>query len=432
MYVMLKDFAERRGPTLTADAIGAELLTRFQAEVQDADVSVFGAPPVDGLGTVSGFKLVLQDRGNFGLPRLQSAADLVVDEGTKLPELQRLFSNLRADTPWLELNIDRDKVRSLGISIQDLFQTLQVYLGSYYANNFNEFGRSWQVNIQADATFRQRIEETLQSVKVRNSQMEMVPLSTLIQVRPTSGPVMIMRYNLYPAAAIFGDVAPGTSSGRGLTLMEDLFDRLQQHGDIPNLITQEWTEMAYMQIQSGNTAMYLFALGVVLVFLVLAALYESWSLPLAVILVVPMCLLSSILGVTFARMDVNIFTQIGFVVLVGLASKNAILIVEFAKQLTESGQGLRQATIDACRLRLRPIMMTSFAFILGVVPLVIAQGAGAEMRRTLGTAVFSGMLGVTFFGIMLTPVFFYTIMSLVGRKPSPPSGPAPVVPPHGH
>jgi len=239
----------------------------------------------------------------------------------------------------------------------------------------------------------------------------MVPLSTLVGVRDISGPVMVLRYDMYPAATINGNVAPGTSSGQAIGLMEQVAKQ-----ELPRAMTAEWTELTLMQNLAGNTAMYVFALAVVLVFLVLAAQYESWSLPLAVILVVPMCLLCSIAGVALARMDINIFTQIGFVVLVGLASKNAILIVEFAKQQREGGKSRREATMEACRLRLRPIMMTSFAFILGVVPLVIAEGAGAEMRRTLGTAVFSGMLGVTLFGIFLTPVFFYVIDWLSNKK----------------
>jgi multidrug efflux pump len=279
-------------------------------------------------------------------------------------------------------------------------------MGSLYVNNFNEFGRSWQVNIQADAPFRHSLADVRQ-MKVRNSRDEMIPLATIASVQPISGPVMVMRYNMYPAAAVNGNVVAGVSTGESIALMEKVV-----RGQLPPSMNYEWTDLTYMQILAGSTAMTVFVLAVVLVFLVLAAQYESWSLPLAVILVVPMCLLCSIAGVALAHMDVNIFTQIGFVVLVGLASKNAILIVEFAKQQRQSGIARREATVEACRLRLRPIMMTSLAFILGVVPLVIAEGAGAEMRRTLGTAVFSGMLGVTLFGIFLTPVFFYVIQGV--------------------
>jgi multidrug efflux pump len=272
-----------------------------------------------------------------------------------------------------------------------------------FRSNFNDYGRSWQVNVQADARFRDTIAQVKQ-LKVRNAGGQMVPLATLAQARPISGPAMVVRYNMYPAAPINGGVAAGTSSGRAIQVIGRLADET-----LPPAMAFQWTELTYMQILAGGTAMIVFGLAVVLVFLVLAAQYESWSLPLAVILVVPMCLLCSIAGVALMKMDVNIFTQIGFVVLVGLASKNAILIVEFARQRRESGAKRREATLDACRLRLRPIIMTSLAFILGVVPLVIAQGAGAEMRRTLGTAVFSGMLGVTLFGVFLTPVFFYVI-----------------------
>jgi hydrophobe/amphiphile efflux-1 (HAE1) family protein len=411
MYVMLDEFHNRRGAALTGNAIAAVLRKRCENEVQDAVVSVFGAPPVDGLGNAGGFKLVVEDRGNLGFGELQSVADRIVAKGNDTSGLVGVFTSLRADTPWIFLDIDRLKAKSMGVSLNEVFGALQVYMGSLYVNNFNEFGRSWQVNVQADAGFRRTIQD-VQQLKVRGDSGKMVPLSTLAGVRDISGPVMVLRYDMYPAATINGNVAPGTSSGQAIGLMEQVAKQ-----ELPRAMTAEWTELTLMQNLAGNTAMYVFILAVVLVFLVLAAQYESWSLPLAVILVVPMCLLCSIAGVALARMDINIFTQIGFVVLVGLASKNAILIVEFAKQQRESGKGRREATMEACRLRLRPIMMTSFAFILGVVPLVIAEGAGAEMRRTLGTAVFSGMLGVTLFGIFLTPVFFYVIDWLSNKKP---------------
>jgi multidrug efflux pump subunit AcrB len=423
MYVMLEPFHERHGPALQGTAIADRLRQRCQRDIREAAVTVFGAPPVDGLGTVAGFKLIVEDRGGFGQNRLQGVADALVDEGNQTPGLEGLFTNLSADTPWIYLDIDRTKVKSLGVEIQDVFETLQVNLGSYYVNNFNRFGRSWQVNIMADAPFRTRMDGVLHQVQVRNSEGQMVPLAAFVNVRDISGPALVMRYNMYSAAAINGNVAPGTSSGTGLQQMEELYRKAQAHGEVPELTTYDWTEMAYMQIQSSATAMLLFGLGVVLVFLVLAALYESWSLPLAVILVVPMCLLCSLAGVFFARLDVNIFTQIGFLVLVGLASKNAILIVEFAKQQREEGMARREATLEACRLRLRPILMTSFAFILGVLPLVLAEGAGWEMRQTLGTAVFAGMLGVTLFGIFLTPIFFYVIQWFSDWR-RPPKSPA--------
>ena len=413
LYVMLKEFDERRGGEMTGNAISERLHARCDDEIREASVSIFGAPPVDGLGNAGGFKLMVKDLSNTGIGPLQQAADSVVAAANKKPGLTGIFTCLRANTPWLYIDIDRVKAKSMGLSLGDVFDTLQVYLGSLYVNNFNQFGRSWQVNVQAETSFRHSIEDVKQ-LKVRTASGQMVPLATIAQVHDTSGPVMVMRYNMYSAAPINGNMAPGTSSGDAISLMEGAAKE-----SLPDSMASEWTELTLMQILAGNTAMLVFALAVVLVFLVLAAQYESWSLPLAVILVVPMCLLCSVAGVALAKMDVNIFTQIGFVVLVGLASKNAILIVEFAKQQRESGVERRKATMEACRLRLRPIMMTSFAFILGVVPLVVAEGAGAEMRRTLGTAVFSGMLGVTLFGIFLTPVFFYVIDWFGGRKKPP-------------
>jgi multidrug efflux pump len=403
LYVMLDDFSKRRGPKLTADAIAAEIQGRCQQAVRGAIVTAFGAPPVDGLGTTGGFKLVIEDRANLGLDYLQRVSDQIVERGNRTPGLQGLFNSSRANTPWLYLEIDRTKCMALGVPVSELFNTLQVYLGSYYVNNFNEFGRTWQVNIQADQRFRGDASDIGQ-LQVRNDKGQMIRLATLLDVSNTSGPVAVMRYNMYSATAITGNPAPGTSSGQAIELMQKIADE-----ELPRSMASDWTELAYMQLLAGNTATQVFALAVVFVFLVLAAQYESWKLPLAVILVVPMCLLCSLSSVNLARMDVSLFTQIGFVVLIGLASKNAILIVEFAKQAQETGVPRRQATLDACRLRLRPILMTSFAFILGVVPLVVAHGAGAEMRRSLGTAVFGGMLGVTLFGIFLTPVFYYVL-----------------------
>jgi multidrug efflux pump len=301
------------------------------------------------------------------------------------------------------VDVNRDECAQMGVDLQEVFNTLQIYLGSLYVNDFNRFGRTWQVVVQADAPFRNRV-EVVKGLKVRNAQGGMVPLGTLATIREVNGPIIITRYNMYPAAAVTGDTSPGVSSGEAVSMLESLAQR-----ELPRGMAIEWTEITFIQLRSGNTAMYIFGLAVLLVFLVLAALYESWSLPLAVILVVPMCILGSLVGVMVTGSDINIFTQIGFVVLVGLASKNAILIVEFAKYRREEGEPRFQATLEACELRLRPILMTSFAFILGVVPLVLARGAGAEMRQTLGTAVFSGMLGVTLFGIFLTPVFFYVI-----------------------
>jgi len=425
--VMLDDFAARRGGDASSEAIAARLRRDWQATVDEARVEVFGPPPVDGLGTVAGFRLAVEDRGDYGPAQLEAAAAALVQEARGDARLTGLFTNYSASAPWLFLDIDREKAAAAGVKLQDLFETLQVQLGSYYVNNFNRFGRSWQVNVQADARHRGDIREAIAGMKVPGIHGEPVPLATLVQVKDRVGPSLVMRYNLYPAAAVYGEPAPGTGSTSALAIVQEHFDRLQQDATIPKLFAAEWTEMAFMQIRSGATATFLFVLGVVLVFLVLAALYESWSLPVAVILVVPMCLLSAVVGVRQAGMEITIFTQIGFVVLVGLACKNAILIVEFARQLTHEGRPLAEATVEASRLRLRPILMTSLAFILGVLPLVVAEGAGAEMRRTLGLAVFSGMLGVTLFGIFLTPIFFFTLLRNVGRLTGQTAGKAPAV-----
>jgi multidrug efflux pump subunit AcrB len=410
MYVMLDDFHHRTAKNLSGDAIAEQLKSAFDNEVQDGVVNVLGAPPIDGLGTAGGFKIVIEDRGSNGLNALQTVSQKIVDEANATPGLQGVFTSFRADTTWLYLDIDRSETKVMGVSMADVFNTLQVYFGSLYVNDFNRFGRTWQVNMQADSKYRMRVED-LKRLKVRNDRGQMVPLAAIANVREVSGPVMLARYNLYSAALINANGAPGTSSGQALELMERV-----AHENVVQSMRPEWTELALLQLQAGNTAMFAFLLAVVLVFLVLAAQYESWSLPLAVILVVPMCLLCSIAGVLIARMDINIFTQIGFVVLVGLACKNAILIVEFARARHEAGVDRYRATLEACRIRLRPIVMTSLAFVFGVVPLVLGAGAGAEMRRTLGTAVFAGMLGVTLFGILLTPVFFYVIQWFADRR----------------
>jgi multidrug efflux pump len=413
MYVMLDEFHHRAQHGLSGPAIAALLQSKLQEEIKDGLVNVFDAPPVDGLGTAGGFKIVVQDRGDLGPNEIEAVADRIV-EGSHSPAnsklLQGLFTSFRANTPWLYLDIDRDKAKLAGVSISELFNTLQVYLGSLYVNDFNKFGRTWQVNVQGEANFRKQIND-LTGLRVRNARGGMVPLGSVAKIRDASGPVMLIRYNLYPSATINLNAAPGVSSGQAIDAMQRLVDP-----SLPQAMRSEWTELALLQQQTGSTAMYAFTLAVVLVFLVLAAQYESWSLPLAVILVVPMCLLCSTVGVNMAKMDINIFTQVGFIVLVGLACKNAILIVEFAKAQRESGSSRREATLEACELRLRPIMMTSLAFILGVVPLVLSTGAGAEMRRTLGTAVFSGMLGVTIFGIFLTPVFYFVIQWVSDKR----------------
>lgn len=415
-YLMLDDFHHRAHHGDTGDKIAAHVKKVLDEAIPDAEIYVLGAPPIEGLGTAGGFKLVIEDRGDNGLTALQDASRTIVDEASKQPELASLFTSFRADTPWLHLDIDRAAAKSRGVNIAELFNTLQVNFGSLYVNDFNRFGRTWQVNVQADAEYRQYSDD-LKHLKVRNDQGYMVPLAAIATPRETSGPAMIVRYNLYPSAFVNLNAAPGASSGQAIDEMQAVANR-----NLLESMRAEWTELAYLQLQAGNTAMYAFVLSVVLVFLVLAAQYESWTLPAAVILVVPMCLLCSLAGVRGAELDVNIFTQIGFVVLVGLACKNAILIVEFARTRHDAGVGRREATLEACRLRLRPIIMTSFAFIFGVVPLMIGQGAGAEMRRTLGTAVFWGMLGVTVFGIFLTPVFYDAIQSITDWRARRESG----------
>ena len=404
VYLMLEEFHHRTN--LTADQIAAKLKTELEQEVPDGLINVFGAPPVDGLGTAGGFKMVIEDRSDNGATVLQSISQQMVDEGSQVPGLTGLFSSFRADTPWLFIDIDRRAAKMKGVSLAGLFESMQVGFGSLYVNDFNRFGRTWQVNVQSDAQFRMASKD-LKRVLVRSTNNELVPLASVATIREVTGPVMVLRYNLYPSAIVNVNGTAGTSSGQVIDRMDGIWNDIR----LPSMHA-EWTELALLQLQAGSTAMWAFLLAVVLVFLVLAAQYESWSLPLAVILVVPMCLLCSVVGVLLARMDINIFTQIGFVVLVGLACKNAILIVEFARARCLAGLNRREATLEACRLRLRPIIMTSFAFILGVVPLMIGTGAGYEMRQTLGVAVFAGMLGVTIFGIFLTPVFFYVIQGM--------------------
>jgi multidrug efflux pump len=410
LFVILDPFDRRTAPDLRDTAIMARLRREWSRRVKDATVTVFGAPPIPGLSVAGGFKLMVEDRGSLGLPNLQEQTEKLIGRGPPNPSgmkadrtLLGVNTQFRSNTPQLYMDIDRTKVESLGVSLDDVNQTLQMYLGSLYVNSFNVFGRYWQVTIQAEGRYRSR-EEDINLLEVRNKKGQMVPLGTLVSVRDVSGPVMVTRYNLYPAAAITGMIHPAVSSGPVIASVDEL-----SRQTLPRSMKAEWTELMFMQIRAGNTAMYVFALAVVFVFLALAALYESWAMPLAVILVVPLCLLCSVAGVLFSHKAVDIFVQIGLVVLVGLACKNSILIVEFAQQLHHQGRSRFDATVEACRLRLRPILMTSFAFILGVLPLVIAHGAGAEMRRSLGTAVFAGMLGVTLFGIFLTPVFFYVI-----------------------
>jgi multidrug efflux pump subunit AcrB len=427
-FIVLKPFRERRSPLLYSEAIAQSLREQFAAEIEQADVVLFGAPAVDGLGNAGGFKLMLESTSNTDLRAMEKETANLCAKGAAKPGILGLFSTFRAATPQLYVDVDRVKCKTMKVELNDVFDTLQVFLGGYYVNDFNRFGRTWQVNLQADALYRISA-ETVKEFKVRNANGDMVPLGAVATVRNDVGPVFILRYNMATATAVNGVTLPSVSSGTVITTMERLARR-----ELPRNMTSEWSELTYMQKEATRTEslrdllqnpFMAFVGAVTLVFLVLAALYESWSLPLTVILVVPMCLLCALAGVFLAALDMNIFVQVGFVVLVGLASKNAILIVEFARDRQQEGQPLFAATVEAAQVRLRPIIMTSFAFILGVLPLVVASGAGAEMRRTLGAAVFSGMLGVTLFGIFLTPVFFYIVRGLT-RWRAVVAGPRPV------
>jgi multidrug efflux pump len=378
-------------------------LRREFRKLDDGEVTVFGAPPIPGLSVASGFKLMVEDRSAMGLDLLQQQTDKLIGKLRESPQVVDALTQFRTDTPQLYMDVDRTKAEALGVSITEVDQALGTFLGSLYVNSFNEFGRYWQVTLQAAGQFRTRTND-VNLIEVRNRWGHMVPLGTLADLREINGPVMVTRYNLYTAAPITGNIRPGISTGEAIAAAESLARQT-----LPRSMGTEWTELMFMQVRSGNTAMYVFFLSVVFVFLALAALYESWALPLAVILAVPLCLLFSLSGTLAGGMSMDIFVQIGLVVLVGLACKNSILIVEFAHYLSGKGKPCREAAVEASRLRLRPILMTSLAFILGVLPLVLATGAGAEMRRSLGTAVFAGMLGVTLFGIFLTPVFFYVV-----------------------
>ncbi len=405
IFVILDPFHHREDDSLYSQRIAMRLRQAVASEILEARVSVFGPPPVDGLGSGGGFKIMVRDVGQLGLTQLEEVSTQLAQAGSRQPAILGMQSGFRANTPQMFVDVDREKCKQMDVPLSEVFTAMQTFLGGYYVNDLNAFGRTWQVNVQADPLYRLTPQQITQFY-VRSNRGTMVPLGALVTVRNTTGPALVTRYNGFPAAAINGIAMPGVSSGDAINTVEKIVAE-----NIPFGFDTQWTELTYLQIRAGNTALIVFGLAVVLVFLVLAAQYESLKLPLAVVLVVPMCLLCAVIGVAVAHMDINIFVQIGFVVLVGLASKNAILIVEFAKEQQDAGLSKFDATIKACRLRLRPIIMTSLAFILGVVPLVLASGAGAEMRRTLGVAVFSGMLGVTLFGIFLTPVFYYLLAS---------------------
>ncbi|MBU6951697.1 efflux RND transporter permease subunit [Hahella sp. HN01] len=409
VFVTLKPFEERKDPSLSAGAIAGQLNGEYSA-IKEAFVAIFPPPPVMGLGTIGGFRLQVEDRASMGYNELYAQTQNIVQKAWATPGLTGLFSSFQVNVPQIDVDVDREKAKSHNVSLNDVFETMQVYMGSLYVNDYNQFGRTYQVNVQAEDDFRQEADQ-ISRLKVRNGQGDMIPIGSFVNVTHTAGPDRVMHYNGYPTAEINGAPAPGYSSGQAQAAIEKLLK-----DELPNGMTFEWTELTYQQILAGNTAIFVFPLVVLLVFLVLAAQYESWSLPLAIILIVPMTLLSAMTGVILSGGDNNIFTQIGLIVLVGLATKNAILIVEFAKERQDAGLSLMDAILEACRLRLRPILMTSLAFIMGVAPLVYSSGAGAEMRHAMGVAVFSGMIGVTIFGLLLTPLFYHLIRRWVKKR----------------
>lgn len=413
MFVILKPFEVRKGKAeLSANAVADRMRRIYREKIRSANVAVFGAPPIDGLGNTGGFKLQVQDRGSQGPRALEGAVANLAGAGTAQPGLVGLFSSYTARQPQIVARVDRELATRDGVALGELYDTLGIYFGSAYVNDFTRFGRNWQVIVQADPAYRNKIRD-LNSLKVRNKQGAMVSLQTFINDETTTGPAIVNRYNNYPSAEINGGTAPGTSSGDAIKMMDALAKR-----ELPTGMDSSWTELSYQEIEAAKDPLspFIFPLSVLFVFMVLAAQYESWSMPFAIILIVPMCILAAFVGIWMAHLDNNIFTQIGLVVLVAMAAKNAILVVEFAKQSQDQGMNRTEAVIHAGKVRLRPILMTSAAFILGVIPLVVAKGAGAEMRSALGIAVFSGMLGVTIFGIFLTPVFYVVIRWLAERK----------------
>jgi multidrug efflux pump len=409
VFATLKPFAERRRADQSGGAVAGQLNQAY-GEIQDAFIVMFPPPPVAGLGTTGGFKLQLEDKASLGYEAMDAAVKAFMAKAYQTPELAGMFTSWQVNVPQLYADIDRTKARQLGVPVTDIFDTMQIYLGSLYVNDFNQFGRTYSVRAQADAPYRARAED-VGLLKVRSSTGEMVPLSALMKVNASFGPERAMRYNGYLSADINGGPAPGFSSGQA----QDAIERIAAE-TLPQGIGFEWTELTYQEILAGNSALWVFPLAILLVFLVLAAQYESLTLPLSIILIVPMGLLAAMTGVWLDGGDNNVFTQIGLIVLVGLSAKNAILIVEFARELEFAGRSPVQAAIEASRLRLRPILMTSLAFVMGVLPLVLATGAGAEMRSAMGVAVFAGMIGVTAFGLFLTPVFYVLLRRLAGNR----------------
>ncbi|RMC33903.1 efflux RND transporter permease subunit [Paracoccus alkanivorans] len=415
VFVTLKPFSERQSPELSGEAIAMQLNQKY-ATLQDAFIAMFPPPPVQGLGTIGGFKLQIEDRNGLGYKALDDATKAFLAKAYQTPSLAGLFSSYQINVPQLYADLDRTKAHQLGVAVTDVFDTLQIYLGSLYVNDFNQFGRTYSVRAQADAPYRARPDD-IARLEVRSKSGEMIPLSALMKVEPTAGPERVNRYNGFLSADINGGPAPGYSSGEAQAAVERIAAET-----LPKGIEFEWTDLTYQQIIAGNSSYIIFPLALLLVFLVLAAQYESLALPLAIIMIVPTGLLAALVGVWLTQGDNNIFTQIGFMVLVGLSAKNAILIVEFARELEFSGMTPKEAAIEASRLRLRPILMTSMAFIMGVVPLALSTGAGAEMRSAMGFAVLAGMIGVTALGIFLTPVFYVVMRRLTGNRPLKQSG----------
>ena len=410
VFATLKPFADRTRKDQSGGAVAGQLNQAF-GSIQDAFILMFPPPPVEGLGTTGGFKLQLEDRASVGYGAMDGAVKAFMEKVSKAPEIAGSFTSWQVNVPQLYADIDRTKARQLNVPVTDVFDTMQIYLGSLYANDFNKFGRTYSVRVQADAAYRARAED-VGLLKVRSTTGEMVPLSALMKVQSSFGPERAMRYNGYLSADVSGGAAPGYSSGQAQAAIERIAAET-----LPKGIGFEWTELTYQEILAGNSAVLVFPLALLLVFLVLAAQYESLTLPIAIILIVPMGLLAAMTGVWISGGENNVFTQIGLMVLVGLSAKNAILIVEFARELEFAGRTPVRAAIEASRLRLRPILMTSLAFVMGVLPLVLSTGAGAEMRSAMGIAVFAGMIGVTAFGLFLTPVFYVALRALTGNRP---------------
>jgi len=415
LFAMLDPFEQRRGPGLSAGEIAGALNGKMAA-VDQGFVAMFPPPPVPGLGQAGGFKVQIQDRLNQGPQALNDALGKVMAAAAKDPRLAGLFSGFQVNVPQLNLTVDREKARAMGVALPDVYQSLQTFLGSVYVNDFNFLGRAWQVNVQGDAPFRSD-DEALRRLWTRNADGQMVPLSALVSARPSVGPDPLSRYNGHFSADLSGAPAPGVSSGEAIAAMQSVLQ-----AELPPGFGYEWTDLTYQQLHEGSSGLWVFPLAVALAFLLLAAVYGSWSAPLAVLAIVPTVVLGAMAGVWWSGGDNNLFTQIALVVLVGLATKNAILIVEFARRLQQEGADAREAVIEAARLRLRPILMTSLAFVVGVLPLVFATGAGAEMRQAVGVAVFAGMLTVTVTGLLFTPLFYlWTQRARAGAKAQSPA-----------